>query len=202
MVKKRLLMIIGIVGVATILAVSLPVNRTKADSCHAGNSQTANAPVPSTETRNPNPIRTRTSSLDRQRTRVSVPSVENKLDSSEAPTLEQIYSRDFPMAILSISEAVKAIEAGDRQTELLELRKAVDMLVSVHKTLGAHVRSEFANNLRCPIMGPPIQPDKVEEQLTRDYRGHKIALCCPACPSEWDKLTDAQKQAKVPGLRF
>jgi hypothetical protein len=129
---------------------------------------------------------------------VSVPSVENKLDSSEAPTLEQIYSRDFPIAILSIGEAVKAIEAGDRQTELAELYKALGLLVTVHKTLGSHVKAEFANDLRCPIMGSPIQPDKVDEHLIRNYKGRRIAFCCPECPGQWDKLTDVQKQAKLP----
>ena len=201
MSKMRLATIISIMSMAAILAVSLLVNRTKADHCHPGNSQTVNAPVPSTETRNPNPVRTRASNFDRQRTRASIPRVENKLDNNKTPSIEQIYSRDFPMAILSISEAVKAIEAGDRQTELVELRKAVDLLVTVHKALGTHVRPKFANNLRCPIMGSPIQPGKVDNQLTRDYEGHKVAFCCPGCPGEWDKLTDAQKQAKLPGAK-
>lgn len=199
MSKMRLATTIGILGMAALLVVSLPVNRTRADHCHPGNSQTANTTVPSTDTRPP--IRTGASSPDRRRTHVSIPSVENKIGEPKTPSLEQIYSRDFPLAILSIGEAVKAIESGDRQTELVELQKALNMLITVHKSLGTHVKPEFANNLRCPIMGSPIQPDKVDEHLTRDYKSQKIAFCCPGCPAEWDKLTDGQKQAKLPGVK-
>ena len=55
---------------------------------------------------------------------------------------------------------------------------------------------EFAND-RCPIMGSPINPAKVAENLIRDYKGQKVAFCCAGCPAAWDKLTDTQKQAKL-----
>jgi hypothetical protein len=113
------------------------------------------------------------------------------------------------MAILSTSEAVKAIESGDRKTELAELNKAVNTLVAIHAALGKHVKPQpvgaapgdaFPNN-RCPIMGSAINPDTVNASLTRDYKGQRIAFCCAGCPSAWDKLTDAQKQAKLSGLK-
>ncbi len=52
-------------------------------------------------------------------------------------------------------------------------------------------------NTKCPIMGTPIDPAKVTESLTRDYKGQKVAFCCAMCPPQWDKLTDAQKDAKL-----
>ena len=39
-------------------------------------------------------------------------------------------------------------------------------------------RRWFANT-KCPIMGRPIDPAKVTESLTRDYKGQKVAFCCP-----------------------
>jgi hypothetical protein len=54
----------------------------------------------------------------------------------------------------------------------------------------------FANT-KCPIMGSAINPSKVTEGLTRVYKGRKIAFCCGMCPGQWDKLTDAQKDAKL-----
>ena len=54
----------------------------------------------------------------------------------------------------------------------------------------------FANT-KCPIMGSTINPSKVTEGLTRVYKGKKIAFCCGGCPGQWDKLTDAQKDAKL-----
>ena len=47
-------------------------------------------------------------------------------------------------------------------------------------------------NARCPIMGGnPVAA------LTRDYNGQKIGFCCSGCPAQWDKLTDAEKDAKL-----
>jgi hypothetical protein len=52
-------------------------------------------------------------------------------------------------------------------------------------------------NTACPIMGSAIDPAKVTEALTRTYKGQKIAFCCNGCPALWDKLDDAQKDAKL-----
>ena len=54
----------------------------------------------------------------------------------------------------------------------------------------------FANT-KCPIMGSPIDPAKVPESLARVYKGKKIAFCCAGCPAQWDKLTDAEKDARL-----
>lgn len=52
--------------------------------------------------------------------------------------------------------------------------------------------SPFAN-VRCPIMGSPIDPATVPDSLVREFQGKKVAFCCGACPPAWDKLTDAEK---------
>ena len=56
--------------------------------------------------------------------------------------------------------------------------------------------AKFAN-VRCPIMGTPINPDKVPVNLTREYKGQKVAFCCGGCPPAWDKLSDAEKDVKL-----
>lgn len=61
---------------------------------------------------------------------------------------------------------------------------------------GQHGEAVFAN-ARCPIMGSPIDPAKVPDSLVRTHMGQKIALCCGGCPAAWDKLTEAQKHAKL-----
>ncbi len=104
------------------------------------------------------------------------------------------------MAILSINKAVEAINSGDRQTELAELKNALEKLITVYKALGTQSKLQYANSLRCPIMGSPIDISKVDESLMRDYKGRKIAFCCAGCPSAWDKLTQNQKQKNVPGF--
>ncbi|RKY09076.1 MAG: hypothetical protein DRP66_03085 [Planctomycetota bacterium] len=55
---------------------------------------------------------------------------------------------------------------------------------------------EFVN-AKCPIMGNPINPAKVPANLVRDFAGQKVAFCCAACPPKWDKLSDAEKTAKL-----
>jgi YHS domain-containing protein len=52
-------------------------------------------------------------------------------------------------------------------------------------------------NERCPISGMKIDPNKVPENLTRMYKGQKIGFCSDVCPEQWDKLRDAEKQAKL-----
>jgi hypothetical protein len=53
-------------------------------------------------------------------------------------------------------------------------------------------------NARCPIMGSPIKPGKAyPANLVRDYQGKKVAFCCGGCPVAWDKLSEAQKDAKL-----
>jgi hypothetical protein len=70
------------------------------------------------------------------------------------------------------------------------------MLVTIYGAVGKHVKPQFVNN-HCPIMGSPINPAKVTKNLVRDYMGQKVAFCCAGCPSTWDKLPNAQKQAKL-----
>lgn len=60
----------------------------------------------------------------------------------------------------------------------------------------ARSAGKFAN-ARCPIMGSRIDPAKVPNSLTREYKGQKIAFCCGGCPGAWDRLSDEKKQAKL-----
>lgn len=49
----------------------------------------------------------------------------------------------------------------------------------------------------CPIMGSPVDPADVPENLTRVYDGRKIGFCCPGCPEAWDEFSDAEKDGKL-----
>ena len=56
-------------------------------------------------------------------------------------------------------------------------------------------------NVKCPIMGGKVDPEKVAQKLTREFKEQKIGFCCGMCPMKWDKLTDEQKQAKLEKLK-
>lgn len=203
--KRRLATVVIVIGVAAILAASLPLTQTKANHCHPSHSQT-----PKTDVKNP--VRTRALNLERQRARTRVSSLEKKpvrVGASnpekkpvrvETLSLNMIHSRELPIAILSIDKAAKAVESGDKKTVLAELDKALNTLIAIYRALGTHVKPQFTNN-RCPIMGSPINPEKVTKNLIRDYKGQKIAFCCAECPSTWDKLIDVQKHAKLPKVK-
>ncbi len=102
--------------------------------------------------------------------------------------------------MLSIDKAAKAIESGDKNIVQAELNKALKKLISIYEVLGTHIKPQFANNL-CPIMGSPINTNMVAKSLIRSYQGQKVAFCCAGCPSNWDKLTDIQKQARLSKMK-
>ena len=203
--KRRLTTGVIVIGVAVIIAASLPLTQAQADHCHPSHKQT-----PKTDVKKP--VRTRALNLERQRARARVSSIdkapvrvkdsnlEKKPVRVETLSLDMIHSRELPIAILSIDKAAKAVESGDNKTALAELNKAQKMLITIYGALGKHVKPQFANK-RCPIMGSPINPEKVATNLIRDYKGQKVAFCCAGCPSTWDKLTDTQKQAKLPKVK-
>ncbi len=203
--KRRLATLVIVIGVAVIIAVSLPLTQVQADHYHPSHSQT-----PKTDMKKP--VRTRALNLERQRARARVSSIdkapvrvkdsnlEKKPVRVETLSLDMIHSRELPIAILSIDKAAKAVESGDKKTVLAELDKALNTLIAIYGALGKHVKPQFANN-RCPIMGSPINPNRISKNLIRDYKGQKVAFCCAGCPSTWDKLTDAQKQAKLPKVK-
>lgn len=114
----------------------------------------------------------------------------------EALSLEKIYSEYLPMTSLSIDKAVRAVETGNKATALAELYKAQKMLAAIKKSIAKRMKPKFAN-VRCPIMGSPINPAKVTKALTRKYKGQTIAFCCGRCPGQWDKISDAERDAKL-----
>ncbi len=65
-----------------------------------------------------------------------------------------------------------------------------------HSAHVSHDQPQFANTT-CPIMGSRIVPERVTAALTREYKGQKIAFCCPGCPEKWDALSEQEKQAKL-----
>ncbi len=54
-----------------------------------------------------------------------------------------------------------------------------------------------AVNARCPISGKAIDRMNIPEDQSRMYKGMKIGFCCTNCPGVWDKLSDAEKDAKL-----
>ena len=63
-------------------------------------------------------------------------------------------------------------------------------------TTGGEKPQTFAN-ATCPMMGSPIDPENVVPELVRLHKGKKVAFCCGGCPAAWDKLSEAQKDAKL-----
>ena len=67
---------------------------------------------------------------------------------------------------------------------------------SQETTAGPKPETAWANAV-CPMMGSPIDLKKVTPELVRVFEGKKVAFCCGGCPAAWDKLSEAQKRAKL-----
>jgi cellobiose-specific phosphotransferase system component IIA len=100
-------------------------------------------------------------------------------------------------AIVLLDEAVKAIDAGNTDNAKKEIEKARTMLKEIHKTQKKCMEKMPTVNDRCPITGNKIDMMNTPENLIKMYKGKKVGFCCPACPPQWDKLTDAEKDAKL-----
>lgn len=111
-------------------------------------------------------------------------------------SLEDIHAKQLPAVQEAIQKAIEQIEAGHTQVALAELKKAQTSLTAARQALGQHIKPTFVNN-RCPILGNPIDPTNVPANLIREYHGQKVAFCCAGCPAAWDKLSDAEKAAKL-----
>jgi hypothetical protein len=110
--------------------------------------------------------------------------------------LQRVQTETVPNALKAIAAAREAIQAGQSASALAELQKAEQAVKVIQTSLAQYTGPKFAN-ATCPIMGTPIDPAKVTESLTRVYKGQKIAFCCAMCPPAWDKLTDAERDAKL-----
>jgi hypothetical protein len=50
-------------------------------------------------------------------------------------------------------------------------------------------------NSRCPMM--PDHPLGGKKMVTTAYNGKTVGFCCAGCVPEWNKLSDAEKQARL-----
>jgi hypothetical protein len=52
-------------------------------------------------------------------------------------------------------------------------------------------------NAYCPMTGKKLDTTKLDASRTREFEGKMIGFCCPHCPPSWDKLSDAEKEARL-----
>jgi hypothetical protein len=111
-------------------------------------------------------------------------------------SLDVIHAQQLPAIEAAVQKAIRLIEAGRAPAALVELRRAQSALTTTRQALGQHIKPKFVNN-QCPIMGSPINAEKVAASLVRNYQGQRVAFCCAGCPAAWDQLSDADKAAKL-----
>lgn len=52
-------------------------------------------------------------------------------------------------------------------------------------------------NTHCPISGVAITAGMIQPNLVREFKGQKVAMCCQGCVAEWEKMSDAEKEAAL-----
>lgn len=114
-----------------------------------------------------------------------------------ATSLAAINSQQLPAIQDAVARATQHIQAGQYQAALAQLEQAQNLLKSTQAAMGQHVKPAFVND-RCPIMGAPIEAARVTPDLVREYEDQKVAFCCAGCPAAWDKLSEADRQVRLP----
>jgi hypothetical protein len=110
--------------------------------------------------------------------------------------LHAIAAANLKAALEAMDAAGKAVERGDQKGALAHLATARRLVAATHDALADRARPRFAN-ARCPMMGTEIDPEKVPAALTAAFRGRNVAFCCAGCPVAWDKLSDAEREARL-----
>ena len=105
--------------------------------------------------------------------------------------------KDVSEARAAIQNAIEAIDKSDTKTARTEMEKADKLLATAYKSMEENIEKMPCVNARCPISGKDIDMMNRPKDCTRVYKGTKVGFCCPNCPLEWDKLTDAEKEAKL-----
>jgi hypothetical protein len=105
-------------------------------------------------------------------------------------------SQHLPSLQNSIKSIIGQIESGNQQAALLELKRVQSTLENLRTAFERQMKPAFVNT-NCPIMGTPIQATNVPPSLIRTLDGQKVAFCCPGCPAAWDRLSPAEKVAKL-----
>jgi hypothetical protein len=124
------------------------------------------------------------------------------------PNAMQAMSGQLAAAMTAVEAAQKALASSDSKAAAAELEKAKKSLSDAQQAcknccaaMGMASTQPAATakcvNARCPILGEAINPDKTPDALTRMYKGQRVGFCCGGCPETWDKLTDADKDAKL-----
>jgi len=110
-------------------------------------------------------------------------------------SMHEMCAKKLDEAMKAIDSATKAVEADQKVVALAELKKAKEVVAGCQKTLSAMGQAKIVN-IRCPIQGTKLDPEKVPQNLTRMYMGKKIGFCCPGCPEQWDILSPQEKAKK------
>ena len=104
---------------------------------------------------------------------------------------------DIASAKAAIKAAIEALDKDDKATAKSELEKADKLLAKAHKCMKENVEKMPCVNGKCPISGKEFDKMNAPADHTRMYKGMKVGFCCAVCPTQWDKLSDEEKDAKL-----
>lgn len=98
-------------------------------------------------------------------------------------------------ALLSLSACASSSgNGGERRTADGKIVRIADDGSEEHcnpAPAGGNRPGVKAVNTVCPI----VDADGADESVTAEWRGKTIAFCCPTCLRQFNRMTDAQKDA-------
>jgi hypothetical protein len=114
--------------------------------------------------------------------------------------MQEMHDKFLNEIFTHVEAADTALAANDAAKAKAELGQAKSMIAQ-WRQMGSHhpAASMSANklsNTKCPIMLIPVS-EPVRPELTRMFKGSMVGFCCASCLTQWDKLSDAEKEAKL-----
>jgi hypothetical protein len=126
----------------------------------------------------------------------------------------------------TLDQAKQAAQAGNTEQAARKIQEAQDLIEKQHANMHEKMQgrmgqmmsrmgegkmkcpmcgemmggSQGVSNARCPMDQMKLKTDQPPEAATREYKGETIGFCCSHCAEAWDKLSAADKQAKVDAL--
>jgi hypothetical protein len=110
--------------------------------------------------------------------------------------------KDTSEVMVLLEGAINAMDAGNTADAKKDIEKAKMILKDLHMAQKKCMAKMPTVNDCCPISGKKIDMMNTPENLTALYKGKKVGFCCPACPPEWEKLTDKEKDEKLEKVMF
>ncbi len=111
--------------------------------------------------------------------------------------MSQVNRDTLQSTAVSLDKANQALQSGDTAAAQKEVSDSLAAIRATQKTMDQMIKEMPPANVCCPLSGKPIDITKVPQEKVRMHKGVKVGFGEKAEMEQWDRLTDAEKEAKI-----